>query len=202
MDSVKPYLKFIFKMKIVTPLRSLFLLLRGEQPNRNGSEERLLIINLQALGDLVVFTSVLKHYKKRFPDKKIYLLIKNVGLENIFKGEFADEIITLDYRKFASDPFYGASVINKLRRIGFHTVINQDWSAAEIMGEIISVSVGAEEVIGYEGLGSEFVRPFDAQQVRNLHIATEKIYPRFTKIIPSIDALRGYVTKMPSAVRH
>ena len=46
------------------------------EANTSGWENRLLIINLEALGDLIVFTSVLKHYKKRFPEKKIYLLVK------------------------------------------------------------------------------------------------------------------------------
>lgn len=202
MRALRPYLKFLVKMRIVAPVRSFFLALGGAPANREKWEERLLIINLQALGDLVVFTSVLKHYKKRFPDKKIYLLTKKVGLEKIFLGEFADQVITLDYPKFAVNPAYGVRFINRLRRIGFRTVVNQDWSAAEIMGSIIATSVGAEEVVGYEGLGSEFVRPFDIQQVLNLHIVTERLYPRFTKIIPSLDAMRGYAKKLPSAVNH
>ncbi len=151
----------------------------------------------------MVFTSVLKHYKKRFPEKKIYLLIKQgTGLENIFSRKFADEVTTVDYRRFAVDPFYGAMFIGRLRSVGFEEVIDHDFSASEIMGKIISVSVGAREVIGYEGIDPEFVHPFDVQQRKNLELVFNKIYPRYTKIIPSVDGGTVLKEKLPSAVSH
>ncbi len=203
MNKTVSYLKFLLKTRIASPLRSLFISLICEKPNITGWENRILIINLEALGDLVVFTSVLKHYKKRFPEKKIYLLIKaGIGIETIFKGTFVDEVITLDYRKFFINPFYGASFINSLRKIGFHKIINHDFSAAEISGKWIAVGVGAAEVIGYEGIGVEFEQPFDSHQKKNLHVVMEKIYPRYTRIIPSIDATAGRVQEFPSALRH
>ncbi|HUZ93197.1 MAG TPA: glycosyltransferase family 9 protein [Candidatus Paceibacterota bacterium] len=198
---MKSYLKFFLKMCIVRPLREFFLFVWGPKTNRNGWDDRLLVINCEALGDVIAFTSVLKHYKKRFPGKKIYLLVKKgIGLEKLFKGTFADEVLSLDYRKFAVNPFYGASFIAMLRGIGFCKVINQDFSAAEIMGNIISVSVGAEEVVSYEGMGAEFSRPVDFQQAQDLRIVCEKVYPLCTKVIPSLDVLRGVARKLPSVI--
>ena len=202
MNGIISYLKFLAK-RAVSAFRSLLVLLFGRRVCTSGWENRMLIINLEALGDLVVFTSVLKHYKKRFPEKKIYLLAKSgLGVEGIFKGTFADEIKTLDYRKFSVNPFYGVSVIRDLRNIGFQTVINHDFSAAEINGKWIAVRVGAKEVIGYEGIGAEFTQPFDVHQKKNLRVVMDKIYPRFTRIIPSIDATVGHVKEFPSALRH
>ncbi len=203
MKKAVSYLKFLVKTRIVSPLRALFVSMFGGRVNTPGWDDRMLIINLEALGDLVVFTSVLKHFKKRFPDKKIYLVIKKgFGIEEIFKGLYVDEVITLDYRKFSVNPLYGAKFIGHLRNIGFKKVINHDWSAAEINGKYIATGVGADEVIGYEGLGIEFTRPFDIQQVKNMRVVLRKLNPRYTKIIPSIDAMRGNAKEIPSALRH
>ncbi|MEK9180207.1 MAG: glycosyltransferase family 9 protein [Patescibacteria group bacterium] len=137
------------------------------------------------MGDLVIFTSALKHYKKRFPDKKIFLLIKERGMEEVFKN-FVDEVLILQHTKFVADPFYGFKFINKLRRIGFYKVINHDFVVPEIAGKIIAVSVGAKEVIGHAGQEMEYNIPHDIQQVRQIKFIREKILPRYTKLIPPI----------------
>lgn len=196
------YLKFVLK-RTVSAVRSFLIFFLAAPVNVDRWAGRILIVNLQALGDLVIFTSVLKHYKKRFPDKKIYLLIKTgIGLEKFLISQFADEIIALNYRKFAVNPFYGVAFINHLRRIGFEQVINHDFSASEIMGKIISVELGARKVIGYEGLASEWRVPFDFQQKKNLKIVKEKILPRYSKIIKSIDLDGPIRGRLPSAVSH
>lgn len=181
------YLKFIVKMKIATPLRSLLLFFLRKPVNTENWDKRVLIINLEAIGDLIMFTSVLKHYKKAFPGKRIYLLMKhNTGLDKIFEKNFVDQTILLNYKKFGGNPFYGAKIINFLRGIGFKTVVNHDFSAAEIIGKIITVELGAEEVIGYEGQAIEFQKPFDVQQKKNLEIIRKKFFPRYTDLIPMI----------------
>ncbi len=190
-------------MRIVSPLRSVFLSLKKPPVNKSGWEKRMLIVNLEALGDLIVFTSVLKLYKKSFPDKKIFLLVKSgIGLEKFFAGNFVDEVITVNYRKFAVNPFYGSQFIRELRGIGFETVINHDFSAAEILGKTLSTELGAKNIIGYEGLGIEWREPFDFQQSKNLTIVKEKIFPKFTKLIPSIDKNIIPTDRLKSAVRH
>ncbi len=200
---LKPYLKFIFKIKIIAPLRSLFLFIAGAQVNRSDWENRLLIINFEALGDLIVFTSVLKHYKKRFPDKKIYLLVKSgLGIEEVIKGQFADEVILLRYRNFTANPFYGLRFINFLRHIGFRKIINHDFSAAEPVGKIIAVNLGAEEIVGYEGTGLEYRMPFDIQQKKTIFYLANKIIPRYTKLIRRIDLGMPEDNVLPSAISH
>ncbi len=186
-SKIYSYLKFFIKIRIVHFLRNIFLFLFGARPNKENWQQRILIINLEAIGDVVVFTSVLKHYKKALPDKKIYLLLKeNIGIEEMLKS-FVDETIFVNYKKFATNPFYGFRYLNFLRNIGFQTVINQDFSSAEIIGKIISVNIGAKEIIGYEGCGLLFERPFDLNMKKNLSFIEKKIHPLFTKLIPSID---------------
>ena len=197
------YFKFLTKMRIVTSLRSLILFFFKTSANKTKWEKRILLINLQALGDLIVFTSVLKHYKERWPEKELYLLIKaGTGMEQLFKEKFVDRVLMVDYRRFAIDPIYGAKFINRLRKIGFLKVINHDFSAAEVMGKIIATNVGADKVEGYEGIGLEFRIPFDFQQRKNLRIVANKIYPKYTCLIRRIDTSPPSLFRLPSAISH
>lgn len=179
-------LKFFIK-RGASAIRSFLLFLRAAPVNTSGYDGRTIIINLEGMGDLVIFTAVLKYYKKRFPNKKIFLLIKaGMGIEEVLKDNFVDEVITVQYRKFSVNPFYGFLLINKLRRIGFSSVINHDFSAAEIMAKMISISLGAPEVIGYKGQGIEVEKPYDIQQEKHMRLIENKILPHYTKLIPSI----------------
>lgn len=196
-------IKFFVKMQVVTPLRSLFLRFFAKPVQGAGWENRMLLVNLEGMGDLVMFTSVLKHYRRRFPGVKLYLLIKSgTGMEQTLTANFVDEVITVNYRRFSTNPLYGARLINRLREIGFARIVNHDFSAAEIMGKIISVSLGAREVIGYEGQEIEFRKPFDFQQTRNLKIVREKIFPRYTRLIPSLRSSIGSDIYLPNAILH
>jgi len=166
---------------VLDPLSRQRLAARGTEANKSGWGNRLLIINLEAFGDLISFTSVLKHYKKRFPNKKIFLLVKKgVGAEDIFLGGMVDEILTLKYRRFSVDPLYGAGFISSLRRIGFEKVINHDFSASEPHGKFIAVNLGAEKTIGYEGSELEFIMPFNSLQAHTVRYLADKVYPKYT----------------------
>lgn len=181
------HFKFFLKMRVTYPLRSFLLYFFKSPVNTAGWEKRLLLINLEGMGDIVMFTSVLKYYKKRFPDKRVSILIKSgTGMEKILKRHFVDEVLVIRYKRFSVSPFYGVRLINTLRRIGFAKVINQDFSAAEINGKIIATEIGAREVVGYEGQGIEFVKPFDFQQAKNLTITRKVFFPRYTKLIPTV----------------
>ncbi|MCR4328853.1 MAG: glycosyltransferase [Patescibacteria group bacterium] len=194
--------KFFLK-RSVSAMRSIALGFFSVPVTKEGWEDRMLISNLEGLGDLIMFTSVLKHYKKRFPTKKIYLLVKQgFGVENFFREYYVDEVIALNYRRFSINPWYGFQVIRRLRRIGFHTVVNHDFSAAEIMGKIISVSLGAKEVIGYEGQIIEFEKPYDIQQEKHLKKIRKKILPRYTRIIPPIPQDIGKYGRIPSEIEY
>src|SRR5690348_15574576 len=99
---MKSNLKFFIKRGVIA-IRAFLLFFHAAPVNTTGYDRRLLIINLEGMGDLIVFTSVLKHYKKRFPDKKIYLLVKDgAGIGEVIKGIFVDEVIAVPYRKFST----------------------------------------------------------------------------------------------------
>ncbi len=196
------YLKFFIKIYLIHLSRSAFLSIFKINVNKKDWENRILIINLEAIGDVIVFTSVLKHYKKAFSGKKIYLLLKeNIGIGSLLKP-FVDEIIFVNYRKFSFNPFYSLKYLNFLRNVGFKKVISQDFSPAEIIGKIISIGIGAEEVVGYEGAGLLFEKPFDLNMKKSLVFAEKRIHPLFTKIIPSIDRNRYLHLPLVNVIDH
>ncbi len=200
LEYTESYGKF-FAKRGATVLRSFLLRAFRTSVRTQNWHERMLFVNLEGIGDLIMFTSILKHYRKRFPEKKIYLLIKKgSGVERIYKNDFAEDVILLDYRKFSVNPFYGFAFLNRLRRIGFQTVVNYDFSASEIMGKIITVSVGAENVIGYEGQRIEFEKPYDPQQAKHIEIARKEIFPRYTRIIPGI--AQNEEDRLPNEIEH
>lgn len=194
--------KFFIK-RAVGAIRSFLLFLRAAPVNISGYEKRLLIINLEGMGDLIMFTSVLRYYKKAFPDKKIFLLVKEgAGINEVVRGSFVDEVIAVPYRKFSIDPFCGFFLINRLRRIGFSTVINHDFSASEITGKIISIAIGAPEVVGFEGQKIELEKPNSVQQEKDLRFIKNRILPRYTKLIPNLREDWEKEGRLPSQVEH
>lgn len=202
MEALLGYAKFLVK-RLSERMRAFFLSLFGRHANEGGWESRMLIVNFEAIGDLVMFTAVLKHYRKRFPGVSLTLLIKSgTGMEPFLKGHFVDSVISVRYRKFLGNPFYGFGVINRLRAIGFHTVINHDFSVAEIAGKQIAVSLGAREVIGYEGQHIEYRHPYDIQQERNLKIITRSLLPRFTRVIRALSENVAREGRSPNEVEH
>ena len=196
-------LKFIVKIQIISKIRTLLLFFFGVAANKKNWKERILIVNLEGLGDIVMLTSVLKHYKKFLPDKKLYFLATaKTGLRTKDLEPWIDELITIDYPAFTRNPFYGLKFINNLRKIGFSKVINHDPSAAEIIGKIISVSLGAEKIIGYEGFGLQLRKAFDPNMAKNLSYVKKNLHSHYTTIVPSFDKNMDLTKRLPNFIHH
>ncbi|HUZ92836.1 MAG TPA: glycosyltransferase family 9 protein [Candidatus Paceibacterota bacterium] len=184
-------------------MRDTLLCFRPQKVNTGGWGERLLVINMNALGDLALFTSVLKHYKQSFPGKKIYLLLRaDLGIGKKELGGFVDEVIAVDHRKFGRDPFYAASFMSRLRKIGFYKVADQGPSASELIARIISVRLGAKEVYGYEGFGIQYQIPIDRSMKDAIRFCQKNIFPRYTRLIPSIDKNANLRPLLHNYIRH
>lgn len=186
-ENIKNYLKFYIKWTLLKPVRTLLLFFFSHKTNLKKWEDRILVINLHALGDVVAMTSTLRRYKIDFPNKSIYCLFaKDLGIsENSFR-EFADHIFFVDLKKFGSNLIYEANFLNSLRDIGFKTIINQGYGAFEIPSKIISISLGAKIVIGYEGIITELLSP-NWENKKKISFVKKNIFPHYTKIIPVID---------------
>lgn len=196
----KDYLKFLIKWRLLGCTRAFLLFIFGHKPNVAGWEGRVLVINLHALGDVVAMTSILRRYKMDFPRKKIYCLLpKDTGITEKLFGEFADKILLADLKKFGLNPFYDLNFLNSLRAVGFETVVNQGYGVFELPGKVISVSIGAKNIIGYEGLVIEYVNA-DWVMRRRTSFVKRYIFSHYTKIVPILDRdfkARGRVKSFP-----
>ena len=197
---LKNYLKFLVKWRLLGVARAFLFSLCKHRPHTAGWEERVLVVNLHALGDVVAMTSVLRRYKMDLPHKKIFCLFsKDIGVTEKLFGEFADHLVLVDLKKFGLNPFYELEFVNKLRDIGFQTVVNQGYGLFELPGKIISVNIGAQNVIGYEGLIIEHVTA-DWVMRRRISFIKNSLFPRYTKLVPIVDRdfkARGRVTSFP-----
>jgi ADP-heptose:LPS heptosyltransferase len=202
-SSAKSYLKFFIKVHCVARLRSLLLLFFGASINKDSWENRILVIHLEGLGDVVMLTSILKYYKKDFPGKEIYLLInKSSGVDESVFGGAIDHVVYVDFRRFVINPLYGLCLINKLRGVGFKTAITHDPGISEISGKFIALGVEAVETIGYEGALIQYKLPFDSNMARSAAYAKKNLFPRFTRIVPSVDNGVNLRFRMPNHIRH
>ncbi|MBU6500549.1 MAG: glycosyltransferase family 9 protein [Patescibacteria group bacterium] len=193
---IKEYIKFLIKWRLFGFVNKVALLFWGHKPNTADYGKRILVINLHALGDIIATTSALRRYKLDFPDKEIYCLFPKGMVDESFFREFVDKTFLVDIKKFGLDIKYELGFINGLRDIGFETVVNQGYGVLELPGKTIATNIGAKNIIGYEGLVTEYV---NANWVARRRIAFIKkhIFPLYTKLVPIVDPdfkKRGRVT--------
>ena len=156
---MKNRLKFWVK-RLVTGARAVLLFVVPAPINKNDWDQRILIVDLDLIGDIVVLSGVLRHYREAFPGKKIFILLSR-SVHPVFVRDFVDEVLQVDTHKFKSDSWYGFRMIKKMRSIGFATVIDQN-AGTEFVEKTLVTELGARELVGYEGWRIDFDKPFNA----------------------------------------
>jgi ADP-heptose:LPS heptosyltransferase len=203
MKSASSYLKFFIKIHVVGSVRGLLLQLLGSAANEHGWEKRMLIVHLEGLGDIAMLIGVLKHYKEDFPDKEIYLLAPAaIGADVALFDGVVDRLEVVDYKAFIKNPWYGFSKINALRKIGFQAAITHDPGVSELVGKQIVLGIGAKEMIGYEGMLIQEQLPLNPNMALSVSYAKKSLFPRYTKLIPSIDRGHDLKKRLPCSLRH
>jgi ADP-heptose:LPS heptosyltransferase len=203
------YVRFFVKVYLVGAVRAC-LLFFAPPPNRNGWGKRILIVNPGFIGDQIMFTGVLKHYREAFPGKYLSLLIgtgaganSSTGMSPSVLAPFVDRVLGVNTREFAKNPWYGAKLVRMLRSIGFCTVIDQNPGTIEITGKTIAVNLGSREVIGFEGASIDIERPANNNTKPAAKYVKKHIFPRFSKIIPPIKEQHGpVIERVPNYLRY
>lgn len=196
MDAFKFYAKLF-----VIKLRALMFLVAPVDPNRNGWENRVLIINLDLIGDIVMFTGVLKHYRAAMPYKKIFILLNaSGGVDPVLVRDHVDEVIRIDTEAFKSKPGYGYSFVKKMRHVGFAKVIEHN-PGAEFVGKVVATELGAQELIGYHGFAIDDTTPTSENFAKGLQYFRNVLAKKFTKIIPTIPEI-GLPKRFTHMVSH
>lgn len=118
--------------------------------NRENWEKRILLVNLEKLGDLVLFTSVLKYIKSSFVDKKIYLVISE-SARGLLDDSF-DNIIYIREKDFIKDTRYSICFMKLIRKIGFETTINFGTNQTHTTNYLpLFLCSGSKRIIGSSG---------------------------------------------------
>jgi len=142
---IKQQNKKIFRKILISVIPIIFFTKKKKAKNR-----KLLIIRIDAIGDFIIFSPMLKYYRKLYPNYKITLLINEINKELAERFNFVDEIITIDRKKTKNSIFYLANTLIKLNKKAFDIVIYPTYSR-EPIGDLLVKASGAKEKIGFNG---------------------------------------------------
>jgi ADP-heptose:LPS heptosyltransferase len=198
---MKSQIKFFIKWTLVGWTTRTVFSFFGAHTNTTDWEKRILVVNLHGIGDVILATPALRAYRDQFAGKEIYMVVaKQSGMTKEMFSGYVDVLIKVDVRKFGFNPLYAVRTINQLRAIGFAEVINECLGIREKNSKILSISLGAERVVGYEGPGVELVNPESEPYIR---FAQKYIFPHYTALVSSIDKdFKAKKTHPSSAILH
>ena len=97
--------------------------------------EKILIINLDAMGDVLMTTAQLPSLKKKFPDSSIYWITLKIAAPLLFNNQYIDKVYN-----------YDAESISILTNMKFDYVMNVDKSRRSCA---LLNSVNAEQKLGF-----------------------------------------------------
>ncbi|MFA7082796.1 MAG: hypothetical protein WC135_09305, partial [Bacteroidales bacterium] len=87
-------------------------------------EESILIVKLDAIGDMIIFMDVAQEIRRVYNDKKIVLICNSVCLPLVENLDFFDEIIGIDKKRFLLNIIYRIRLIKKIINRKFEKVFN------------------------------------------------------------------------------
>lgn len=161
------------------------LALRAVRPGADAGR-RVLVVQLDNLGDAVLASGTLRHYPAAFPGKEVWFAI-DPGVAPAL-GALLPNIIPVSRKRLRRDPLYGTRVAAMLARRGFGTVIHHStipFSTIEYHAAL--VFPGVAQCVAYEGepLFLESTTRYDRLMLRHAYPAAMKA---MTRVVP---ALRG-----------
>ena len=144
-----------------------------------GSNDGVLIIKLEVLGDFIIFLPALKAYRELYKDKKLTLLVdhgQNAELaKNLIQLGIIDECIFVDSKRFVKEFMYRFNMSLNLRRRNFETAIYTAYFRRNI-GNFLTQVTRARERFAFVGFGIEFNgEQYDKHMLGGM-------FPMFTKV--------------------
>ncbi len=98
---------------------------------KQSAKQHILILRLDGIGDTVLFSGCFEWIRKKFPDAKISVIVRDYVGELLEFCPFIDEIIPWNENTFTWNPFYR---LNFMRRIASHqydVLLNPLWTHTE-----------------------------------------------------------------------
>ncbi len=153
----------------------------------------MLLVRLDAIGDFILWLDAAKDIRKLFPQNTYELtLLGNGAWTSVAEMlPYFDAVWSIDRRKFIRNPIYRFSIMIKIRRAGFHVVIQPTFSREFLFGDAVTRTSGAREKIGSRddcsNIGSWQKRISDQWYTRLLPAADEPLM----ELIRNAEFMRG-----------
>lgn len=158
-------------------------------------EDSILIVKLDAIGDMVIWLDVAEEIRRVYNDKKIVLICNKACLPIVEHLPFFDEIIGIDKYKFLFNIGYRIKFIKKIVSRKFEKVINPVFARDYFSQDILIRLLRAKEKIGSQGqyLNTESIlakiisdETIRKKQSNNLKKRGDKYYSKLAKVNPLI----------------
>lgn len=111
---------------------------------------KVLIVRIDALGDFVIFSPLIKYYKNLFGDKNTYFLLNRKIKQLAQILIHPDQIIEFDDNMFKTSLLYKLKLFFKLYKENYTTTVHPTFSR-NIKGDLLVASTCAIRKIGYDG---------------------------------------------------
>lgn len=114
-------------------------------------EYSILIVKLDAIGDMVIWLDVAEEIRRVYNDKKIVLICNKACLPILNNLSFFDEVIGVDKHKLLFNIGYRISLIKKIVNRKFYKLINPVYSRDYFFQDVLVKLIRADEKIGSKG---------------------------------------------------
>jgi ADP-heptose:LPS heptosyltransferase len=99
-------------------------------------KKRILLLRLDAIGDFVLFTSILPHLRKIFQDDHLTLILHPAVAPLAEHCPYVDTIIEIDQKQYAVDENYAEEITKKVRGqfdVAINTMYTRTWQSDNII---------------------------------------------------------------------
>jgi glycosyltransferase involved in cell wall biosynthesis/radical SAM superfamily enzyme YgiQ (UPF0313 family)/ADP-heptose:LPS heptosyltransferase/ubiquinone/menaquinone biosynthesis C-methylase UbiE len=139
--------------------------------------KKVLIVRPDAIGDFVIFSGVIEHFRKLYAGARIYAVVQEHVAELAQVCPHIDEIITFKKERVRNDHAYANQLAKQLQEHKFDVAVYPVYSRDEV-GDFLTINSGAKEKIASAG------------DVRNISLEQKLVNnASYTKLIPAKDGI-------------
>ena len=114
-------------------------------------ENSVLIMRLDAIGDMIIWLDSAKEFKKHFPTKRLVLLCNAVCSEIAKHLPYFDEVVMIDKNKFLRNFYYRFKILGNLKKRTFDQIVNTVFSRDFFVQDTLIHNLQAPIKVGYRG---------------------------------------------------
>lgn len=146
-------------------------------------EDSIIIIKMDAIGDMIIWLDSAKEYKRKYNSKKIVLLCNEISLDIVNRTNYFDEIILINKKKFLFNFLYRTKIILKLSRRKFDIIINPVFARDYFYQDTLVRCLKSHEKISAKGIYTNTTHVIDGF-VKDINYSlslTNKLYKYSSK---------------------